>query len=259
MRFLLATANPVSLGAAEGWAVGTFSVTVDRPSVLLVVVSFVSVVLPRFRLRPRPFLMLPLAEALDLPSYTLVGGDVAECSSAGLDCAGSSLSDVSPLVISRGGSPGADSERLLDPVVAGSRGATGVEASLSGRPNWLRLRSPEPIVLTASSLSPMLAGAAGSTVGSTWTLSSDSGRCSLGVFLGFGPPEPGFVLEIVLESVLAAFWAAESTFEKKPAPGVDGADGFSGVGVSGGSVAFDSLLGPILSADPDRARRCVII
>ena len=64
------------------------------------------------------------------------------------------------------------------------------------------------------------------------------------------------MLVIVFESVLAAFWAAESTLEKNPVPGVEGAVGFSGVGVSGGKVVFDSLLGPMLNADPDRARRC---
>lgn len=61
------------------------------------------------------------------------------------------------------------------------------------------------------------------------------------------------LLVIVFVKLLAAFCATEKTFEKKLFPGVAG---FSGVGVSGGKVVLDSLLGPMFDADPDRARRC---
>lgn len=65
---------------------------------------------------------------------------------------------------------------------------------------------------------------------------------------------------IVFVNVFAAFCATEITFEKKPPPpGVGGTVGFSGVGVNGASVLLDSLLGPILDPDPDRARRCEIM
>jgi hypothetical protein len=65
---------------------------------------------------------------------------------------------------------------------------------------------------------------------------------------------------MLLLSVFAAFWAAENTFEKNPpcvfVPGVK--DPFSGVGVSGADVIFESLLGP-KAAEFDRTRRCDII
>ena len=63
-------------------------------------------------------------------------------------------------------------------------------------------------------------------------------------------------LDTVLLSDVAAFCAAESIDEKKPPPpGVRGP--FSGVGVRGASVKFESLLGPILVPEPDLIRRCV--
>ncbi len=80
------------------------------------------------------------------------------------------------------------------------------------------------------------------------------------MLLGLAPPGTTPVLVIVLVSVLAAFWAAEKTLEKNPDPGVNGAVvGFSGVGVRGASVVLESLLGPRIDADPDRARRCAIV
>lgn len=64
--------------------------------------------------------------------------------------------------------------------------------------------------------------------------------------------------------VFAAFCAAEKTDEKKPVccelPGVT--DPFSGVGVRGADVIFDSLLGPMLfplANDPERMRLCDIM
>lgn len=64
--------------------------------------------------------------------------------------------------------------------------------------------------------------------------------------------------------VFAAFCAAEKTDEKKPVccefPGVT--EPFSGVGVRGADVIFDSLLGPILfplANDPERMRLCDIM
>jgi hypothetical protein len=65
------------------------------------------------------------------------------------------------------------------------------------------------------------------------------------------------VFEMLLLSVLAAFWAAEKTDEKKPPPpGV--VEPFSGVGVKGADMIFDSLLGPKVP-DPDLILRCEII
>lgn len=69
---------------------------------------------------------------------------------------------------------------------------------------------------------------------------------------------------MLLVKVFAAFCAAEKTDEKKPVccvfPGVT--DPFSGVGVRGADVIFDSLLGPILfplANDPERMRLCDIM
>jgi hypothetical protein len=72
------------------------------------------------------------------------------------------------------------------------------------------------------------------------------------------------VVLILFVSVFAAFCAAEKTDEKKPVccafPGVT--DPFSGVGVRGADVIFDSLLGPMLfplANDPERMRLCDIM
>jgi hypothetical protein len=62
----------------------------------------------------------------------------------------------------------------------------------------------------------------------------------------------------VLLRVLAAFCAADKTLEKKPAPGVGGT-AFSGVGVRGAVMKFESLLGPMLAAEPDLALLCDIM
>lgn len=69
---------------------------------------------------------------------------------------------------------------------------------------------------------------------------------------------------MLLVRVFAAFCAAEKTDEKKPVccgfPGVT--DPFSGVGVRGADVMFESLLGPILfplANDPERIRLCDIM
>lgn len=58
---------------------------------------------------------------------------------------------------------------------------------------------------------------------------------------------------MLLPRVVAAFWAADNTEEKKPEDAVDGPElpeglgeeAFSGVGVSGAVVVLDSLLGPM--------------
>jgi hypothetical protein len=58
---------------------------------------------------------------------------------------------------------------------------------------------------------------------------------------------------MLLLKVFAAFCAAVKTVEKKPPdPGV--VEPFSGVGVKGADVIFDSLLGPKVP-DPERILR----
>lgn len=63
---------------------------------------------------------------------------------------------------------------------------------------------------------------------------------------------------IVLLKVLAAFCAADNTLEKNPEPGVGGT-AFSGVGVRGADTIWESLLGPMLVAEPDLALLCDIM
>lgn len=65
---------------------------------------------------------------------------------------------------------------------------------------------------------------------------------------------------VILLKVVAAFWAAEKTEEKKPVcwDGFGLGLGCSGVGVNGADCMFESLLGPRL-ADPDLALRWDII
>lgn len=61
---------------------------------------------------------------------------------------------------------------------------------------------------------------------------------------------------MLLLKVFAAFCAADNTDEKKPpCPGVV----TSGVGVNGAGVIFESLLGPNVTPEPDRLRRCDIM
>lgn len=69
-------------------------------------------------------------------------------------------------------------------------------------------------------------------------------------------------VEMLLLRVLAAFWAADSIDEKKPegeGPGVPFGP-LSGVGVSGGKVTFDNLLGTIvvLALEPARVLRIAV-
>jgi len=71
-------------------------------------------------------------------------------------------------------------------------------------PSWLRLSSPEPMVLTAGSLSmvePVVDGGGGSTSGSPSILIS--GGFAMFLFLEGGGPMPVFWM--VLESEVAAF------------------------------------------------------
>lgn len=98
-----------------------------------------------------------------------------------------------------------------------------------------------------------------SAADSTSTLSSLAGSTSFEAF-DFGLFPPGFILVfvIVLLKVLAAFCAAENMLEKNPAPGVGGA-AFSGVGVRGADMILESLLGPMLVAEPDLALLCEIM
>jgi hypothetical protein len=94
---------------------------------------------------------------------------------------------------------------------------------------------------------------------STWTLSSLPDCISLEeVGLGLFPLGLIPVFVIVLLKVLAAFCAADKTLEKKPAPGVGGTS-FSGVGVKGADMKLESLLGPMLVAEPDLALLCDIM
>ena len=126
----------------------------------------------------------------------------------------------------------------------------------SANPSWLRLRSPEPSVLTAEFLCSILASASADCCPS-WraTVSSESTI--------LGPSAAAGALMVVL-SVLAAFCAAMTMLAKKPpdavlAPvasvpsAVDGRP--SGSGVAGGRLATESLLGMIL-VESARERRC---
>jgi hypothetical protein len=126
-------------------------------------------------------------------------------------------------------------------------------------PSALRLRSPMPSVLTASSFSSLefpdsVFSTNVSTTGSSTSFSSF--KSCVPLLLRFPPGATG-VLAMLLLKVFAAFCAAEKTEEKNPPePGV--VEPFSGVGVKGADVILDNLLGPRV-ADPDRILRCEII
>lgn len=119
-----------------------------------------------------------------------------------------------------------------------------------------------PNVFTAGSLaSESLLDLASS---GTSTSTSSTGLTAVSCVLLLDLAWPGRVVLMLLVNVFAAFWAAEKTEEKKPVcwalvPGV--IDPFSGVGVRGAEVMFDSLLGPIfpLACEPERMRLCDII
>lgn len=122
-------------------------------------------------------------------------------------------------------------------------------------PRALRLRSPIPSVLTASSFSSLgfsesVFSTNVSTTGSSTSFNSFKSCVPLLLRL---PPGATEVLVMLLLKVFAAFCAAENTVEKKPPdPGV--IEPFSGVGVKGADVILDNLLGPRV-ADPDRILR----
>ena len=153
-------------------------------------------------------------------------------------------------------SAGADSDLPRDS--SGNFDPVGVLVPLlfSEIPRWLKLRSPIPSVLTASSFSSIgLSESVFSASVSTTGLSTSfiSGRVPL---LFLFPPGATDVLAILLLNVFAAFCAAEKTVEKNP-PCWLGL-GFSGVGVNGADVIFDNLLGPRVT-DPDLTLRCDIM
>lgn len=129
-------------------------------------------------------------------------------------------------------------------------------------PSWLRLRSPMPNVFTAGSFASESLLILLSSIDSTST--SSIGVTIVSCVLLLVLCCPGRVVLMLLVRVFAAFCAAEKTDEKKPVccefPGVT--DPFSGVGVRGADVIFDSLLGPILlplANDPERMRLCDIM
>jgi hypothetical protein len=121
-------------------------------------------------------------------------------------------------------------------------------------PRALRLKSPIPSVLTASSFSVGFSKSVLSTnVSTTGSSTSFKSFTSCVPLLLRFPPGATEVLDMLLLNVFAAFCAAEKTVEKKPPePGV--VEPFSGVGVKGADVILDNLLGPRV-ADPDRILR----
>ena len=147
----------------------------------------------------------------------------------------------------------ADSDRPL--VSSGNFILVGVFETLmfSLIPRWLKLKSPMPSVLTASSFC---------SVGSALLDFSDKvSTTGLSTSLGSDCPRlfdlfPGASVEVVilLLRVLAALVAAENTDEKKPVCWLVLGLGCSGVGVRGADCIFDNLLGPRF-ADPDLTRR----
>lgn len=129
-------------------------------------------------------------------------------------------------------------------------------------PSWLKLRSPMPNVFTAGSFASESLLILLSSIDSTST--SSIGVTTVSCVLLLVLCCPGKVGLMLLVRVFAAFCAAENTDEKKPVccvfPGVT--EPFSGVGVRGADVMFDSLLGPILfplANDPERMRLCDIM
>ena len=116
-----------------------------------------------------------------------------------------------------------------------------------------------PRVFTAGSLPFELELFTSSAGDSTSTLSSSAGCISFEV-LDFGLLLPGLILVFVMRllGLAASLWAAENMLEKKLAPGVGGT-AFSGVGVSGADTILESLLGPMLVAEPDLALLCDIM
>lgn len=229
-----------------------FAAAMAAPIVLPVPDVFaVPPVLPRLRRRLMALRMLLLLCTLDLPSYTLVGGVTEPASERGLIIAGSS--NWLPDWVSLGMSTGAESARNLESgFFSGNLDMVGVGEALpvSAIPSCSKLKPPEPRVLTASSLPPILAGRDWLPAGAISTLLSavwSSGLVRLaGLPFGVLGLMPVFM---VLVRVFAAFCAAVNTVEKKPVPGVEG-PAFSGIGVRGAAVMLESLLGPMLAVEP---------
>jgi len=229
-----------------------FAATMAAPIVLPVPdVLAVPPVLPRLRRRLMALRILLLLCTLDLPSYTLVGGVTEPASERGLIEAGSS--NWLPSWASLGMSTGAESARDLDSsFFSGNLGVVGVcEALLaSAIPSCSKLKLPEPRVLTAGSLPPIVAGRDWLPVGTLSALPSVVWSSSLARLAGLPFGVFGLMpVFMVLVRVFAAFCAAENTVEKKPVPGVEG-PAFSGIGVRGAAVMLESLLGPMLAVEP---------